>query len=126
MQINKATFESAKNVAASWQGEIDKSRHSSEKKFHETMKRMLKNPMNKIFLIELLDQSFRAHDSNRIANQLEYIFSKYKGTDIFTEFEQLLVWSFRHVGIYLPDISVELFIKYLRNDISEIVIKGED
>lgn len=126
MQITKTTFESAKDVAASWQNEIDKNREHSEKKFHEIMKRMLKNPMNKIFLIELLDQSFRANDSSRIANQLEYIFSKYSDTDIFTDFEQLLVWSFRHIGVYMPDISVELFIKYLRNDISDIVIKGED
>ncbi|NCO02485.1 MAG: bifunctional proline dehydrogenase/L-glutamate gamma-semialdehyde dehydrogenase [Epsilonproteobacteria bacterium] len=126
MQISKTIFESAKDVAASWQSEIDKSRESSEKKFHEIMKRMLKNPMNKIFLIELLDQSFRAHNSKRIANQLEYIFSKYKGTDIFSDFEELLVWSFRHIGIYMPDTSVELFIKYLRQDISDIVIKGED
>jgi RHH-type transcriptional regulator, proline utilization regulon repressor / proline dehydrogenase / delta 1-pyrroline-5-carboxylate dehydrogenase len=126
MQISKTTFESAKDVAASWQSEIDNSRERSEKKFHEIMQRMLKNPMNKIFLIELLDQSFRAHDSTRIANQLEYIFSKYKDTDIFTDFEELLVWSFRHIGVYMPDISVELFIKYLRQDISDIVIKGED
>lgn len=126
MFISKTTFESAKNLAAQWQSDIDKSRGSTEKKFHEIMQRMLQDPMNKIFLIELLDQSFRAHDSHRIANQLEYIFSKYKGTNIFTEFEQLLVWSFRHVGIYMPDMSVALFIKYLRNDISNIVIKGED
>ena len=126
MKITKTTFESAKDVAALWQGEIDQSREHSEKKFHEIMQKMLKNPMNKIFLIELLDQSFRASDSKRIANQLEYIFSKYGDTDIFTDFEQLLVWSFRHIGIYMPDISVELFIKYLRHDISEIVIKGED
>ncbi|MBA3026964.1 MAG: aldehyde dehydrogenase family protein [Sulfurimonas sp.] len=126
MQISKTTFESAKDVAASWQSKIDTNREASEKKFHAIMKRMLKNPMNKIFLIELLDQSFRAHDSKRIANQLEYIFSKYKGTDIFTDFEQLLVWSFRNIGIYMPDISVELFIQYLRQDISQIVIKGED
>jgi RHH-type transcriptional regulator, proline utilization regulon repressor / proline dehydrogenase / delta 1-pyrroline-5-carboxylate dehydrogenase len=58
MKISKTTFESAKEVAASWQSEIDKSREASEKKFHEIMKRMLKNPMNKVFLIELLDQSF--------------------------------------------------------------------
>ena len=126
MKISKTTFESAKDVAALWQSEIDKSREHSEIKFHEIMKRMLKNPMNKIFLIELLDQSFRAHDSARIANQLEYIFSKYGDTDIFTDFEELLVWSFRHVGIYIPDLSVELFIQYLRQDISDIVIKGEE
>lgn len=126
MKISERTFELAKDVAASWQGEIDKSRESSEKKFHEIMQRMLKNPMNKVFLIELLDQSFRSHNSKRIADQLEYVFQKYNGTDIFTDFEQLLVWSFRHIGIYMPDISVDLFIRYLRNDISAIVLKGED
>ena len=126
MKISKTTFESAKEIAALWQGQIDIGRESSEKKFHEIMKRMLKNPLNKIFLIELLDQSFRAHDTTRISNQLEYIFSKYGDTDIFTDFEELLVWSFRHIGVYMPDISVELFIKYLRNDVSDIVIKGEE
>ena len=126
MQISKMTFESAKEVASSWQKQIDKNRESSEKKFHEIMKRMLRNPINKIFLIELLDQSFRSNNPNRVANQLEYIFSKYKGTDIFTNFEQLLIWSFRNLGIYMPSVSVELFIKYLRNDISQIVIKGEE
>lgn len=126
MRINEKTFELAKDVAASWQAEIDKSRESSEKKFHEIMQRMLKNPINKVFLIELLDQSFRSNNPRRIANQLEYIFSKYNGTDIFSDFEELLVWSFRHIGIYMPDISVDLFIRYLRNDISAIVLKGEE
>jgi len=36
---------------------------------------------------------------------------KYKGTDIFTNFEQLLIWSFRNLGIYIPSVSVELFIE---------------
>ena len=90
------------------------------------MKRMLQNPKNKIFLIELLDQSFRSLDNNRIADQLEFIFNKYDNVTFFTEFEQLLVWLFRNAGIYLPFISVPLFIHYLRNDIKDIVIKGED
>ena len=126
MQINKEIFESAKSVAAAWQSEIQENRENVEKKFHEVMQRMLKDPMNKTFLIELLDQSFRANDHKRVAEQLEYIFSKYKDTDVFTDFEQLLVWSFRNLGTYVPDISVGLFIKYLRNDISNIVLKGED
>ena len=87
---------------------------------------MLKNPVNKIFLIELLDQSFRSKDADRVADQLEHIFAKYKSTDFFSQFEQILIWLFRDVGIYVSSISIPLFIKYLRNDISSIVIKGED
>lgn len=125
MQIPTTVLENAKSVAAAWQQTIDNNREESEKKFHETMQRMLKDPMNKVFLIELLDQSFRAHDRGRIADQLEYLFSKYGHTDFFTDFERLLVWLFRHIGVYLPDLSVPLFIRYLRDDVSSIVIKGE-
>ncbi|MDH4945049.1 bifunctional proline dehydrogenase/L-glutamate gamma-semialdehyde dehydrogenase [Sulfurimonas sp. C5] len=126
MNIDKTTFNDAKKLATKWQLEIEHNRENAEKKFHAIMQRMLQDPTNKVFLIELLDQSFRSLDANRIADQLEYIFEKYNNTTFFTEFEQLLVWLFRNVGIYLPYISVPLFIKYLRNDIKNIVIKGEE
>lgn len=126
MPITTATFENVKTVAAAWQSEIEQTQDKAEKKFHALMGRMLKDPMNKLFLIELLDQSFRAKDSRRVAEQLEYLFDKYGKTDVFSPFEEMLVWLFRHAGIYLPDISVALFIKYLRDDISNVVIKGED
>ncbi|HUH42770.1 MAG TPA: bifunctional proline dehydrogenase/L-glutamate gamma-semialdehyde dehydrogenase [Sulfurimonas sp.] len=126
MNIDKATFEEAKVLATLWQSDIEKNRLYSEKKFHATMKRLLKDPKNKIFLIELLDQSFRSLDNKRIANQLEYIFNKYNDTTFFTEFEQLLVWLFRNLGIYLPALSIPLFITYLRDDVKNIVIKAEE
>ncbi|MCD6258565.1 MAG: bifunctional proline dehydrogenase/L-glutamate gamma-semialdehyde dehydrogenase [Helicobacteraceae bacterium] len=116
----------AKEVATRWQKEISVSREKDEQRLHDIMTKMLQDPHNKVFLIELLDQSFRSHDANRIADQLQFIFDKYNNTSFFTQFEQLLVSLFRHLGIYLPAISVPLFIKYLRDDISTIVIKGED
>ena len=125
MHITTTLFENAKHLAEEWQSEIELHREHTEQKFHEVMERMLQNPLNKIFLIELLDQSFRSHDTKRIADQLEFLFSKYENTDFFSEFEQLLVWLFRHIGLYLPIISVPLIIRYLRNDVSNVVIKGE-
>ncbi|ABB44605.1 delta-1-pyrroline-5-carboxylate dehydrogenase / L-proline dehydrogenase [Sulfurimonas denitrificans DSM 1251] len=126
MNIDKKTFDEAKTLAASWQKNIEKNRIDSEKKFHAIMKRLLSDSKNKIFLIELLDQSFRSLDNNRIANQLEYNFNKYNNTTFFTKFEQLLVSLFRNLGIYFPSISIPLFIAYLRDDVKNIVIKGED
>jgi len=126
MKIDEVIFNEAKNLATKWQKDIQNTTERSEKHFHEVMKRMLSDPTNKVFLIELLDQSFRSFDKSRIANQLEYIFNKYENTTFLTELEQLLVWSFRKLGIYMPSISVPLFIEYLRNDIKNIVIKGED
>ncbi len=126
MNISESTLQEVKEVAKKWQQEIQTSREGKEQEFHEMMLKMLKNPVNKVFLIELLDQSFRSTDGERVADQLEYIFEKYGTTDFFSQFEQVLIWLFRDVGIYLSSISIPLFIQYLRNDISSIVIKGED
>ncbi|MCK5111529.1 MAG: bifunctional proline dehydrogenase/L-glutamate gamma-semialdehyde dehydrogenase [Arcobacteraceae bacterium] len=126
MAISKQIINEVKIVAHDWQKKIQVSRKGKEQDFHDMMLKMLKDPINKIFLIELLDQSFRSKDKDRVANQLEHIFAKYENTDFFSQFEQILIWLFRDVGIYLTSISIPLFIQYLRNDISSIVIKGED
>jgi len=126
MPIPPELFEETKAVARRWQETISHHIGKEEQKLHAMMQRMLKNPVNKIFLIELLDQSFRSKDPDRVADQLEYIFEKYEDTDFFSHFEQVLVWLFRDVGIYVSSLSVPLFINYLRNDISTIVIQGED
>lgn len=126
MNITEDLLQNVKVLAASWQKEIQENRELEEKRFHKMMTKMLQDPINKIFLIELLDQSFRSTDTQRVADQLEYIFSKYENSDFFSQFEQILIWLFRHIGIYLSSVSIPLFISYLRNDISAIVIKGED
>jgi len=126
MNITEEIAQDVTRVAYEWQKKIQRSRKGQEQDFHEMMLKMLKNPVNKIFLIELLDQSFRSHNEDRVADQLEHIFDKYKSTDFFSQFEQILIWLFRDVGVYVSSISIPLFVKYLRNDISSIVIKGED
>lgn len=126
MKLQNKTTEEVKKVAYDWQKKIQTSRKGKEQSFHEMMLKMLENPINKIFLIELLDQSFRSHDPDRVANQLEHIFAKYKNTNFFSQFEQILIWFFRDIGVYVSSISIPMFINYLRNDISSIVIKGED
>lgn len=126
MSIATKTAQEVKSLAYRWQKKIENSRKEREQEFHTMMLKMLHNPLNKIFLIELLDQSFRSHNPQRVADQLEYIFNKYQSTDFFSEFEQILIWLFRDVGFYISSLSIPLFIKYLRNDISSIVIKGEE
>jgi len=126
LSIPTKITEDVKTVAYEWQTKIQGSREKKEQEFHAMMLKMLRNPLNKIFLIELLDQSFRSSDPDRVADQLEHIFEKYQSTDFFSQFEQILIWLFRDVGVYVSSISIPLFIKYLRQDISSIVIQGED
>ncbi len=125
IKISLNEFQQAKELAQSWQEEISHNREAAEIKFHKMMIDMLKDPLNKVFLIELLDQSFRSNNPQRISEQIEYVFKQYEGTDIFNQFESLLIALFRTAGMWLPQLSVPMFVKYLREDISKIVIKGE-
>jgi len=125
LKIDKEILNEVKEVATKWQVLIESEREQSEQKFHETMIRMLKDQKNKIFLIELLDQSFRSKNHKRVADQLEFLFNKYNDIDFFTSFESLLVWAFRNVGIYIPELSIPIFIKYLRSYVDNVVIAGE-
>ncbi len=124
--ISPEMIEQAKTLSTAWQKEIEESRGREELKFHATMESMLKNPRNKVFLIELLDQSFRSNEPARVADQIEYIFNKYDGTDFFSDFEKVLIWLFREVGCHIPSFSVPLFIRMLREEVSSVVIKGEE
>ena len=126
MDMSNEKIKEVKVITKQWQEKIQVSRKTKEKNFHNMMLKMLENPINKVFLIELLDQSFRSSNSKRVLNQLEYIFNKYDNIDFFSNFEKILIYLFRNVGIYISSISVPLFIKYLRDDISTIVLKGED
>ncbi len=126
MDIPENTFKRAKILSQSWQKTISKSREAQEIKFHQMMIKMLENPKNKLFLIELLDQSFRPNNTKRAADQLAFLFRKYENIKFFTQFEKILIWFFRHIGIYVTSVSVPLFIQYLRDDVSSIVIKGEE
>ena len=87
MSIENNIFEKAKSLSKTWQKEISSKRQKQEKKFHEMMLKMLQDPQNKLFLIELLDQSFRASSTDRIADQLEFLFSKYEDIKFFTKFD---------------------------------------
>ncbi len=126
MQLTSSDFDKAKELAKSWQQEIHHRRQTQEKKFHQMMQIMLKEPRNKLFLIELLDQSFRTSTPSRVADQLEYLFKKYPNRDLFSTFERLLITLFRRIGIYLPSISIPMFIDYLRHDVKALIIEGEE
>lgn len=123
--INRVVIEESKAVARRWQERIEEVRGREERRFHATMESMLKDPRNKVFLIELLDQSFRSGDPKRVADQIEYIFNKYEDTDFFSDFEKVMIWLFREVGCHIPGFSVPLFIRMLRKEVSGVVIKGE-
>lgn len=116
----------AVDLAEKWQQRATQKISSFEKNFHEKMKKMFSRPLDKILLIDLMDQSFRAKDNARVADQVEYIFAKYGMATFFSTPEKFLIFLFRNIGVYFPNISVPLFIKSIRDDTDTVVLKGED
>lgn len=126
MQIDNEVVQKAIVLAEAWQNRATELVSDFDKKFHVKMNKMLSNPKDKVFLIELMDQSFRSKEPSRVANQIEYLFSKYEMASFFTSSERFLVFLFLNAGIYLPQISIPLFVSTIREDTKTVVIKGED
>ncbi len=126
MLENKVVMNRAIALAEKWQRRADELVSDFDKKFHIKMNKMLSHPKDKVLLIELMDQSFRTKNNKRVANQIEYLFDKYGMASFFTTSERFLVFLFLNAGIYLPDISIPLFINNIREDTKTVVIKGED
>ncbi len=126
MKTTKLITDKAIDLAEKWQIRASDKITNFEKVFHAKMKKMFSRPMDKILLIDLMDQSFRAKDKARIANQVEYIFNKYGMASFFSTPERFLIFLFRNAGIYFPKIAVPLFIQNVRNETKTVVIQGEE
>lgn len=126
MLKNKAVIDRAIKLAEVWQARADELVSDFDKKFHVKMNKMLSHPKDKVMLIELMDQSFRSKNNKRVANQIEYLFAKYGLASFFTSGERFLIFMFLNLGVYLPDISIPLFINNIREDTKTVVLKGED
>lgn len=126
MANNEEVMNRAIDLAEKWQLRATEKISDFEQNFHERMKKMFARPMDKILLIDLMDQCFRTDNNKRVADQIDYLFTKYGMATFFTTPERFLVYLFRNIGVYLPDVSVPMFIKKIRDDTDTVVLKGED
>ncbi|PID48307.1 MAG: aldehyde dehydrogenase [Proteobacteria bacterium] len=126
MLVDKSLAQDAIELAKKWQNKADELASNFDQKFNKQIQKMLANPMDKVLLIELMDQCFRSKNNKRVADQINFLFDKYGMADFFTSGERFLVFMFRNAGVYLPDISVPLFVKKVREDTKTVVIKGEE
>jgi RHH-type proline utilization regulon transcriptional repressor/proline dehydrogenase/delta 1-pyrroline-5-carboxylate dehydrogenase len=122
----QSTMERAIALAAKWQRHANSNITEYEQSFHVKMQKMLNSPIDKVFLIELMDQSFRSHDVSRVKDQIQYLFTKYGMATFFTDSERFLVFMFRHFGSFFPKISIPLFVGNIRNDTKSVVLPGDD
>ncbi|NOQ45360.1 MAG: hypothetical protein GQ559_01585, partial [Desulfobulbaceae bacterium] len=67
---NQVIIDGAVALAETWQNRANELLTGEERNIQEQMKRLLTHPMDKILLAEIIDQSFRSHDPDRIADQI--------------------------------------------------------
>jgi len=113
------------SLAEAWQNRANGLLTSEEKDIQDQMLRLLTNPIDKVIMVRMIDQSFRSHDSRRVADQINYLLTKYGVPDFFSSGDRLLMRLFLGVGRYFPHVSVPKVIDKMREDSSRSVIPGE-
>ena len=69
--------EQAIALAKSWQTRANELLTAEEEKIQQQMTRLLTNPKDKILLTKIIDQSFRPHDPERVAEQIATLLEEY-------------------------------------------------
>ena len=117
--------EAAVAQAEAWQNRANQLLTTEEKSIQEQMKRLLTHPLDKAILTRMIDQSFRSHDNNRVADQVNNLLREYGVPDFFSKVDRLLIQMFLGLGRYFPAVSVPKMIDHMRHSSSRAIIPGE-
>ena len=115
----------AVSLAETWQNRANELSTPEEKDIAEQMARLLTRPMDKVILTKMIDQSFRSHNTSRVADQINNLLRTYGVPDFFSSVDKLLIQMFMGLGRYIPSVSVPKMIDKMRHDSSRAVIPGE-
>ncbi|MCP4297658.1 MAG: aldehyde dehydrogenase family protein [Proteobacteria bacterium] len=113
-------------LAEQWQNRANQLINNEEKQIQQKMQKMLSRPLDKITLVEMLDQSFRSNNHYRVAQQINYLLSKYGIPSFFSTWEMFLVQVYLKIGKYFPQISIPLMKKRLKQETRLVIIPGEE
>ena len=116
----------ATQLAKSWQTRANELLTSEEEKIQQQMTRLLTNPADKILLTKIIDQSFRPHDPERVADQIDNLLEEYGLPDFFGNVEKLLIQMFVGFGKHFPSFAVPKMIEQMRGSSSRAIIPGEE
>ena len=115
----------AVGLAARWQNRANELLSTEEKNIQAQMKRLLGHPMDRVVLTRLIDQCFRSHDPQRVADQVNYLLSEHGVPDFFSRVERLLIQMFMGMGRHFPQLCVPRLVEQMRSSSSRAIIPGE-
>ena len=87
-------------LAESWQNRANDLLTSEEKAIQSQMQRLLANPLDKVIMARMIDQSFRSSNTERVADQINYLLTEYGEPDFFTAKDRILMRLFFIRGSY--------------------------
>lgn len=107
-------------------------KQSKEEKTHQEhgqaqkIARMMEDPLGKELTIALVDQAFRSHQPDRIAEQLSYLLEKYGSPSYMAWWERSALTLGGVMAHYLPAMVVPPIVARLRQETSNVILPGEE
>jgi RHH-type proline utilization regulon transcriptional repressor/proline dehydrogenase/delta 1-pyrroline-5-carboxylate dehydrogenase len=102
--------------------------HQSAREYEQGQKiaRMMADPAGKALTLALVDQAFRSHRPERIADQLRHLLERY-GTPHYMDWWERVALSLGGVmAHYLPALVVPPIVARLRQETSNVILPGEE
>lgn len=115
----------AVRLAAEWQDKANSRLTLQEKRHQRQMMRLIRNPLDKVILTRMIDQSFRSDNHARVADQVRHVLLKYGVPQFFSIPEKTLIRLFLTAGRYAPGTAIPRMIEKIRKDSARSVIPGE-
>jgi RHH-type transcriptional regulator, proline utilization regulon repressor / proline dehydrogenase / delta 1-pyrroline-5-carboxylate dehydrogenase len=106
--MNENIIKESVLLAESWQNRANKLLTKEEKAIQAQILSLLTNPMDKVVITKMIDQSFRFHNSDRVADQINNLLRTHGVPDFFSRVEKLLVQMFLGLGRHFPYFTIPL------------------
>jgi RHH-type proline utilization regulon transcriptional repressor/proline dehydrogenase/delta 1-pyrroline-5-carboxylate dehydrogenase len=115
----------AVRLAEEWQDKANAMLTAREKNHQRQMMRLIRNPLDKVILTKMIDQSFRSGDNARVASQVRHVLKTYGVPKFFSIPEKALMRLFLAAGRHAPNTAIPKMIERIREDSARSVIPGE-
>jgi len=97
----------------------------AERRQQAELDRMLQTPADKVTLVQLTDQAFRARDAARVAEQFTHILDVQGVPRFFSPLDRALLRGFQTFGGWLPGVSVPLVREHMQQETANVVLPAE-
>ncbi len=97
----------------------------AERRQQAELDRMLQTPADKVTLVQLTDQAFRARAAARVAEQFTHILDVQGVPRFFSPIDRALLRGFQTFGGWLPGVSVPLVREHMQQETANVVLPAE-